>query len=268
MCGVAPALTAPEKPMTPRWPERLWIVRHGQSAGNVARDAAHEQGLARIELTGRDVDVPLSDLGREQALTLGHWFARGEEGNRPNVLMSSPYRRAVQTAELFRQAGGTAGTCRVCLDERLREKEFGILDGLTTLGIRAEHPGQAEFRESLGKFYHRPPGGESWCDVIFRLRSLLDTVGLHHGGCRVMIVAHQVVVLCLRYIIEGMTEEEILAIDRLQDVANCAITDYRFVPEEDGDGRMELVQYNVTAPMEAEATPVTRRPDPIVARRG
>jgi broad specificity phosphatase PhoE len=64
-----------------------------------------------------------------------------------------------------------------------------------------------ELRASLGKFYHRPPGGESWCDVIFRLRALMDTVGLHHGGCRVMIVAHQVVVLCLRYLIEGLTEQ-------------------------------------------------------------
>ena len=26
------------------WPKRLWLVRHGQSQGNVARDAAHEDG--------------------------------------------------------------------------------------------------------------------------------------------------------------------------------------------------------------------------------
>ena len=57
------------------------------------------------------------------------------------------------------------------MDERLREKEFGILDGLTTLGIRNGFPEQADFRKILGKFYHRPPGGESWCDVILRLRS-------------------------------------------------------------------------------------------------
>jgi broad specificity phosphatase PhoE len=69
--------------MTPRWPSVLWVVRHGQSAGNVARDAADEAGLARIELTHRDVDVPLSDLGREQATALGKWFAAGEEHGRP-----------------------------------------------------------------------------------------------------------------------------------------------------------------------------------------
>lgn len=255
--------------MTPRWPERLWIVRHGESAGNVARDLAYQQGLARIDLTGRDVDVPLSALGEQQARALGHWFSEGREEGRPNVVLSSPYQRAQATARLFREAGGCPADTRIHLDERLREKEFGILDGLTGKGIRAEYPRQAELRASLGKFYHRPPGGESWCDVIFRLRALMDTVGLHHGGCRVMIVAHQVVVLCLRYIIEGLTEEEILAIDRENDVANCSITEYRWLAGADGsDGGMELVRYNVTAPMEAEDTPVTREPDPIVGARG
>ncbi|KGJ09160.1 histidine phosphatase family protein [Paracoccus sphaerophysae] len=255
--------------MTPRWPERLWIVRHGESAGNVARDLAYQQGLARIDLTGRDVDVPLSGLGQQQARALGHWFAEGREDGRPNVVLSSPYLRAQETARLFRDAGGCPADTRIHLDERLREKEFGILDGLTGKGIRAEYPQQAELRASLGKFYHRPPGGESWCDVIFRLRTLMDTVGLHHGGCRVMIVAHQVVVLCLRYIIEGLTEEEILAIDREKDVANCSITEYRWCAGAEGsDGEMQLVRYNVTAPMEAEDTPVTREPDPIVGTRG
>jgi probable phosphoglycerate mutase len=89
-----------------------------------------------------------------------------------------------------------------------------VLDRLTTGRDRGQFPEQAEFRRLLGKFYHRPPGGESWCDVILRLRSLLDTMSLHYGGDRVMIVAHQVVVLCLRYLLESLGEEQILQIDR------------------------------------------------------
>jgi probable phosphoglycerate mutase len=49
--------------------------------------------------------------------------------------------------------------------------------------------------------------------VILRLRSVLDTISLHHRRRRVMIVAHQVVVLCLRYLLESLTEDQILAID-------------------------------------------------------
>jgi ribonuclease H / adenosylcobalamin/alpha-ribazole phosphatase len=166
--------------MAKAWPSVLWIVRHGQSAGNVARDLATEQGAHRIPLELRDVDVPLSDLGREQAAALGKWFARRPE--QPEVVLASTYLRAKQTAEIFREHGGCDPDENICCDERLREKEFGILDGLTTPGIRHFEPQQAEFRQLLGKFYHRPPGGESWCDVIFRLRSLLDTVSLHYGG--------------------------------------------------------------------------------------
>lgn len=250
------------------WPSILWIVRHGQSAGNVARDAAAAAGLERIAIEGRDVDVPLSDLGREQASALGRWFARGEAHGRPEVLLASPYARAIETARLFRDAGGCDAAEPICLDERLREKEFGILDGLTRAGIVAEHPVQAGFRDVLGKFYHRPPGGEAWTDVIFRLRSLLDTVSLHHAGMRVMIVAHQVVVLCLRYILETLDEATILGIDREGDVANCSVTEYRFDPARGKRGGLVLARYNETAPIEESHAPVTSAPDRMVAARG
>ena len=252
-----------------RWPARLWIVRHGQSAGNVARDEAHEAGAHRIALDIRDVDVPLSQLGYAQAEALGRWFGEGKGNGRPEVILASPYLRAQQTAEHFRAAGGADRDEAICCDERLREKEFGILDGLTTAGVRAEEPDQAEFRTLLGKFYHRPPGGESWCDVIFRLRSLMDTVSLHYAGREVMIVAHQVVVLCLRYIIENLSEAEILAIDREGDVANCSVTEYAHDPAAGKDGALVLVRYNVTAPMEEDpAAEVTSAPDAMVAARG
>lgn len=257
----------PNDRIAPRWPARLWIVRHGQSAGNVARDAADAAGAHRIALDHRDVDVPLSPLGCEQATALGHWFAVLPEHDRPEVLLASPYARAVETAELFRDAGGFPSDVPVCIDERLREKEFGIVDGLTTAGIRALLPGQAEFRALLGKYYHRPPGGESWCDVILRLRSLLDTVSLHHAGQRVMIIAHQVVVLCLRAVLERLGEAEILAIDKAGDVANCGVTEYCLVDGPTPGGSLELVRYNWTTPVAAEA-PVTRAPDAMVAARG
>lgn len=256
-------------PANGRWPARLWVVRHGQSAGNVARDLAHAEGLARIPLELRDVDVPLSPLGEDQARALGKWFADGQGNGRPDVILSSPYLRAQETARLFREAGGADPDEPICSDERLREKEFGILDGLTTSGILADEPQQAEFRKLLGKFYHRPPGGESWCDVIFRLRALLDTVSLHYAGRDVLIVAHQVVVLCMRYIIENLSEAEILAIDKAWDVANCAVTEYAFDASLGKDGGLKLVRYNVTAPMDQDAeAAVTSAPDAMVGARG
>ena len=241
--------------MTSPWPDRLWIVRHGQSAGNVARDRAHAAGLDEIDLDIRDVDVPLSDLGHQQSEALGRWFAAMPASARPTVVLTSTYLRAHQTADAIARAGGLARPdLTFCVDERLREREFGILDRLTTAGIEARYPDQAEARRRLGKFYHRPPGGESWCDVILRLRAALDTLSLHHRDERVLIVGHQVVVLCLRYLLEGLTETEILAIDAEADVANCGVTSYA----RPADGALELEMYNLVAPLEHEGAPVTK----------
>src|SRR5262249_55045255 len=161
----------------------LILVRHGESAGNVARDAADAAGLPVIDLAIRDVDVPLSPRGKEQAEALGRWFARQPKRERPSVVLSSPYVRAQCTAERIAVSGGFLPEAEgPVIDDRLREKEFGILDRLTRRGIEAQHPEQAEFRRLLGKFYHRPPGGESWCDVILRLRGVIDTISLHYPG--------------------------------------------------------------------------------------
>ena len=63
------------------WPSALWIIRHGESAGNVAREAAYQASKAKIDLNLRDIDVPLSERGKKQARALGHWFGkRPEEG--------------------------------------------------------------------------------------------------------------------------------------------------------------------------------------------
>lgn len=227
----------------------LWVVRHGESAGNVARDKANAAGLAEIVLESRDVEVPLSTLGIQQSRALGHWFASMDLKARPEVILCSPYLRAKQTAEAIqREDGISSKLVGPIIDERLREKEFGILDRLTRYGIQQRESQQAEIRQLLGKFYHRPPGGESWCDVILRLRSVLDTISLHYAGKRVLIVGHQVVVLCMRYLLENMDEKKVLAIDAGGDVMNCAVTEYSFRPEQDGEGRLELTRYNFVAP--------------------
>ncbi len=241
------------------WPRTLWIVRHGQSAGNVARDRAEASGLSMIDIAERDMDVPLSPLGREQAIALGHWFGDLPAGQRPEVVLTSPYVRARETARLLMEAAGLdPRQVRVRVDERLREKEFGILDRLTVRGIRERHPELSAQRAHVGKFYFRPPGGESWCDVILRLRSVWEMVAREYDGQRVLIVAHQVIVNCMRYIIECLEEEEILALDRRGDVPNCGVTSYEHDPRTDG---MVPRLANFVAPLREAGAPVTTEPD-------
>jgi broad specificity phosphatase PhoE len=251
--------------MEHNWPQTLWIVRHGQSAGNVARDAAELAGLPVIDIEHRDIDTPLSELGKTQAVALGHWFGELPPERRPEVVLCSPYVRARETARLLLEAAGIdRGSVRVRHDERLREKEFGILDRLTVHGIRAKFPELSDQRSHVGKFYFRPPGGESWCDVILRLRSAMEMATREHGGQRVLVVGHQVIVNCMRYLVECMDEAEILAIDKLADVPNCSVTSYEYDPGKDGLVR-DLV--NFTAPLRQAGTPVTVEKDVNIAAK-
>jgi len=237
-------------------------VRHGESAGNVARDAAEAAGHHMIDVAHRDMDVPLSERGEHQARTLGGWIARQPDDVRPTHTIASPYVRAQETARLALIAAGCPpDRIDIEVDERLREREFGILDRLTKAGIEQRFPEQAAARAFLGKFYHRPPGGESWADVALRLRSLLDSVGRQYAGERLMVVTHQVVILVFRYLLERLTEAEVLAIDKAAEVANCSVTTYVLDTEAGPHGAMRLVTFNDVGHLVAEGEPVTSEPD-------
>ena len=67
-----------------------------------------------------------------------------------------------------------------------------MLDLLTSHGVATRYPIEAERRRRLGKFYHRPPGGESWVDVALRIRSLRDSLAREHLNKRVLLVTHDV----------------------------------------------------------------------------
>jgi probable phosphoglycerate mutase len=112
-----------------------------------------------------------------------------------------------------------------------------------------------------------PPGGESWADVILRLRSMLNTINLHYCDRRVMIVCHQVVVLCFRYILEELDEAAILGIDKQAEVLNCGIAAYEFEPDAKGLCVPALELWNYGAPLEAEGAPKTSAPDAMAGTR-
>jgi broad specificity phosphatase PhoE len=233
-----------------KWPDELIIVRHGQSTRNIAKDKAKAEGKQATWADGlRDIDTELTPTGHMQALAVGvtlrERYPRPTPGwvteDQPiDVIYCSPYVRTKQTTDAIIQ--GLGYSPEVIPDERIREIEFGLLDGLTPEGVRAKYPEEVERRKVVGKYWYRPPGGESRPDVRLRNRSFIDTIVRDCVGLRVLVVTHSVVVLTLRSLLEKWGEEEYMQVDREDDVKNCSITTYKF--EHEGSRKLKLAEYN------------------------
>ncbi len=224
----------------------LTMTRHGESTGNVAYRAVEGTDAEEAGITERDADVPLTDTGRAQAAALGRWLADLPEDERPTLVVSSPYVRALETARIalaqtpYADPRDPAGL-RPKLDERLRDREQGILQGLTALGVERRFPEEAARLRRLGKFYYRPPGGESWADLALRLRSFYRDLEAAAPDGRVLIVAHDAIVVMTRYLVEELTEKEVMEVEK-EMVPNASVTRWR----RDGQG-LKAVCYNDTA---------------------
>lgn len=226
--------------------EWLAMARHGESVGNIAWREAEEGRREEIAIGMRDPDVPLSDAGRRQSEALGRRLAAMPDGERPTAVISSPYVRAAETARIVvAEIGGPP----VRYDERLRDREPGALYALTWRGIAARFPEEAARKRLTGKFYYRPPGGESWADVALRLRSVLGDIDREYPGGRVLVIAHDAVVILTRYIVEGLTEQEVLDIERTL-VPNGSLTTWAR-----RDGRLRLVTANGTGHLDDAGLP-------------
>jgi len=226
----------------------LWLARHGESVGNVAASRAEAEGLEVIPLELRDADVPLSSAGVEQAEALGRWLHGRLSGI--DTVWSSPYLRARQTLDLA--LGGTGRT--VFSDERIRDRDLGVLDLLTRTGVQARFPTELARRRHLGKFYHRPPGGESWADVALRLRSFFRDFG-DTAGDRAFIMAHDAIVMVSLYVLLGLTESALLEFAQQNVVGNASVTHLELV-----DGRFRLVEFGIVEHLRVVGAPVTLHP--------
>jgi broad specificity phosphatase PhoE len=145
-------------------PRRIFLVRHGQSMGNVDRS---------VYATVPDWKVELTEVGWQQARDAGDQLATKLIGEHVGVY-TSPYRRTTQTWEGIneRLTIHGIGVKWVKEDPRLREQEWGNLrswEDSKTRDIERE-------RDTYGTFFYRFTNGESGADVWSRCSDLLDTL--------------------------------------------------------------------------------------------
>jgi len=216
----------------------LILIRHGQSASNVAFPEADAAGRAESGLTGRDADVALTDLGVAQAEAVGRWLAALPAGQVPEVVITSPYLRARETWRIAAETSGLEFP-EPATDDRLVDRLMGDLEMLTRAAIAERFPDEPGRLEQSGVYQYRPPNGEAFGDIAERLTAFLADLNRDHAGRRVVVVAHDAVVLMMRYVIEGLDWAALEAIEEEGRVLNASVT--RF----DGtSGRLVLDRYN------------------------
>jgi len=155
---------------------QLILIRHGQTVWNSEHRMQGQRNSA------------LSDLGRAQARAV----ARRLQRESFDYLYSSDLDRAVETARIIAAATGHA----LRIDARLRERCFGIFEGLTRDEMKVRHPAEyARFRERDPDYCM--PGGESARAFHERCMGVMHEIVAAHAGRRVVVVAHGLLLVAL-----------------------------------------------------------------------
>ena len=150
--------------------------------------------------------APLTERGWAQARALAAAAVKLEVTR----IVTSPLERALVSAT---QVGAAIGLVPIVCDA-LMETDFGLCGGLTEADIEQRFPGLLQQRER-GKWNHRWPGGESYADMVDRVRPSLELIG---SEPRTMIVAHQSVNRVITHLLGGLSCDAVLAMAQPSDV--------------------------------------------------
>lgn len=175
----------------------LFFVRHGQTDWN-------KEG----RLQGQR-NIPLNQLGRQQAARNGRVIGPLLEGHKWHVLVS-PLGRTLETATILLNEAGH-GHLEMIKDIRLIELSFGDWEGRTLREIRDDDPDVGAARRA-NKWGFVPPGGESYAMLAERVKAWLfdlsePTLIISHGG----------VFRTVAHLIGGMPTEEAASVTVKQD---------------------------------------------------
>ena len=182
---------------------RLLLVRHGETTWNT---------------TGRyqgQTDVPLNDVGRQQAAAIAERLA----AETIDAIYASDLIRAYETA----QAIAKPHKLNVQADPRLREFSFGEWHGLTYAQMTARFPEQVAWWNA-DRLHRAPPGGETLAQVAVRLQAALDDIPHNHPDQTVLLVAHGGPIRVLLCLLLNKSPREFWQFD----VGNTALTEFVF----------------------------------------
>lgn len=155
---------------------RVLAIRHGETAWNAA---------GRIQ---GQLDIPLNATGEQQVRRLGRALVDEDIA----AIYSSDLLRALETARAVARARGQT----VTTDTGLRERGFGIFEGLSHVEIEQRWPADA------ARWRRRDPafgacGGETLNQFYARSVAAATRLAALHPGQTIALVSHGGVMDCL-----------------------------------------------------------------------
>ena len=186
---------------------RITLVRHGETEWNVS---GRWQGHA---------DAPLTAHGKAQAKALGERLA----DEKFDSCYTSDLGRAIHTSRLI----GASSALHFETDERLRERDLGIMQGLTTEEMLEQCPDAYEsFRNNGPDFLI--PKGESFRQFSKRCVSVIEDFSDRHVGQSLLVVTHGGVLGAIFRHVIGLS----LNSPRRYALLNCSVN---VIEKKDGD---------------------------------
>lgn len=194
------------------WPEKLCLVRHAESEGNVLTIEE------RAKFDRSTHGYGLTDRGKKQAELTGKYL-RDQFGTFDAYYVSY-YTRAKETLKIMYPG------VKVFEDSRLAEAQRGIYHTMTESEIAAKYPEEILRKSREGLYHYRPWGGENWADVELRIHSFLGTLSRDFEGQKVLVVVHGHWLIMLQKLLEHFSVEE--ALNRYQNAIakNASVSMY------------------------------------------
>ncbi len=251
-----------------RCPAEVAIVRHGESAYNALKtirdnDPLYKQFRAAYDKDWRSLDAqtlalavkykyypgvsqhytPIIDEGKRQAKSTGANLKK--EMPLPDIVFVSPSPRTQDTFDCMKDGWPELGRVGVYFDERIREQEHGLVTLFNDMKVFfALNPWQRDLHDVDGEYFFKFPNGENVPDTNLRVGLWLNEVKEKFAGKVILAVSHFRAILSVRTVLEKLSPEEFVRIDREEKPINCGVTMYRKSPRHGKSGELVLEYYN------------------------
>jgi broad specificity phosphatase PhoE len=185
--------------------------------------------LSQAKITS-DYEVGLTPKGETQAQCIGKALEElYPDCRNSNVFFHSIYKRAETTLENILKAWPKTGTFQRQIEHRLdlRERDGGYQFNMTITENNQYFPWYQEYADTVGKFFEKPPGGESIADVCSRIHMFLNSLRRAHPDERIFVVTHGGTMIAFEYLLLRLDIDEVTKrFEEKQKIRNCEVHIY------------------------------------------